>query len=483
MRSRLLCVWSLTAVAGLFPASAPAAEATPEGAAALTSVMQTYLGTTKGVVSVQPGGEAYAVTLDFAPLIAKAPEGVTISVSPLQFNLTDLGDGTWQMQQDQSLTFSAIAPGAAEIVGSVGSLTSEGIFSAELGAFITSTTKISDIALTEKITDAQLGNTDVAYAIRGLSYESTAAAGTAGGVDSKSSFVLEGLTESFTLPGIEMPLSLTAALTTGNSEITGLRPDAFYKLIAFFVANPDQAAIALRQDDLKSILQAGFPLFDHMTSTSTTASVAVDTPMGPAGLANVTIEVEANGVVSDGFVREAIRFDGLTLPAGVVPDWAVDLVPQAVSLDFSLSRFDLAAPAKLLLNMINLATPEVPLTPEQNMALMLALMPEGVVAVTIAPGGIKAPLYEVTYEGALTFGAEQGPDATATITATGMTAVKQALTKAPEEIGMQIAPALGMAEGLAKPGENGVLIWELQATPGGPMMVNGVDMMGMAGGN
>jgi len=46
---------------------------------------------------------------------------------------------------------------------------------------------------------------------------------------------------------------------------------------------------------------------------------------------------------------------------------------------------------------------------------------------------------------------------------------------------MQVAPMLGMAEGMAKPGEGGALVWELETTPEGGFLVNGVDMMQMGG--
>ena len=51
-------------------APAALAQATPQGAADLLATFQTYLGKTPGVVNVVADGDAYAVTLDAAPLIA-----------------------------------------------------------------------------------------------------------------------------------------------------------------------------------------------------------------------------------------------------------------------------------------------------------------------------------------------------------------------------------------------------------------------------
>ena len=55
-----LSLWSTTALA----------EASNEGAADLLAVLQTYLGTTEGVVAVTVDGDAYAVTIDPGILMA-----------------------------------------------------------------------------------------------------------------------------------------------------------------------------------------------------------------------------------------------------------------------------------------------------------------------------------------------------------------------------------------------------------------------------
>jgi hypothetical protein len=56
--------------------------------------------------------------------------------------------------------------------------------------------------------------------------------------------------------------------------------------------------------------------------------------------------------------------------------------------------------------------------------------------------------------------------------------VEQALAAGPPEMTGQIIPVLKMAESMAKPGENGALVWELESTATGGMLVNGTNMMG-----
>lgn len=456
-----------------------AAEATQEGADALTATLQTYLGATEGVVTVTPAEDVYDVTLDFAPLIAKAPPEVKTTLTPIEFSLTDNGDGTWEMEQDQALDFTLSVPGAADIAVKIGSLQGTGTFDAALQAFTTSTTTATDIAVTEKIIDPNTkSETNIVYGLASMKLDSTAEAGADGGVDGSSTYEATGLTETMTIPEMGMPITLTAESQSGNSEVAGLRPDAIYKLIAFAVANPDAAAAAAQQDSLKGILKDGLPLFAHATGTGVLKAVKVDTPMGPVGLSDMSFEVEANGIVDDGLIREAFTLNGLSLPAGLVPDWAAQLVPTSLSLDFKASRFNLAAPAAILLETLDLANPKVN-TPEEDQALLAALLPDGMVDITLAPGTVTAPLYTVTYEGLFSAGpATPMPVGKATVTATGLTAVEQALAAGPPEMTGQFTPMLQMAEGMAKPGENGALIWELESTATGGFLVNGTNLMG-----
>ena len=468
-------LWSTTALA---------TPATPEGAAALVAMFQTYLGATDGVVGVVAEGDVYDVTLDFAPLIAAMPEKATeATISPIEFALADNGDGTWEMTQDQAFAMILKVPGQMDMAVTMAKLVGTGTFDTGLQAFVTSDTEVTDLAMTQTITDPTMGASTVAYAIDSLTYTSTAAAGANGGVDSKTNYTLTGLTEDFGIPGMgeggaPMALKLTAESYNADADVLGMRPDALYKLLAFFVANPSEAAIIAQQDGLKSILRDGVPLFENIISTGTVATVSVASPMGDFGMESMGIVVEANGVVADGKFREGVTLSGLTLPEGLVPEWAVPLVPQSVGFDVTVSRFDLAAPVALFLDTVDMAT-GAGATPEMDAKLMAAFMPDGVVDITLAPGSIVGEQYKLSYEGAMTAGGSGAmPTGTAKVTATGLDVIQAALAAAPPEMGGQIGPIIGIAQGMAKPGADGELVWELEMTPTGGMLVNGVDMMG-----
>ena len=72
-------------------------------------------------------------------------------------------------------------------------------------------------------------------------------------------------------------------------------------------------------------------------------------------LDKLDILVDMNGVVADGKLREKFTLTGLKTPPGIVPAWAESLVPQQMTLDFSGTGFDLAAPAAKIIDVMDLS--------------------------------------------------------------------------------------------------------------------------------
>ena len=136
----------------------------PEGAAELTTLFQTYLGATPGVVTVAPEGEVYGVKLDFAPLLAKLPDtGAEASITPIEFTLTDNGDDSWDMEQDQAFDLQVKVPGQLDLSVHVANLSGEGTFDEAIGDFTTSSTSFTDLVMNQTTTDPAMGESTVNY--------------------------------------------------------------------------------------------------------------------------------------------------------------------------------------------------------------------------------------------------------------------------------------------------------------------------------
>ncbi len=460
------------------------AEATVGGAADLTATFQTYLGTTPGVVTVTPEGEAYRVRLDAGPLAAKIPAEAqaSLTVTPVEMRLTDNGDGTWGMTHDQPVSMTLEMVGQGSMTVSIDNQSCNGTYDTAIKAFATMSCTGENLVVNQIQTEPTLGEIRTDQTIAAITTELQSRAGANGGVDQTITYTMTGLEQTMAIPMSEgmppVPVRISAAEYATSGTTTGFRNDAFLSLVSWFVAHPDAALIEAGKGEIKGLVANGLPLFEHLQADGTITEVNVETPIGPVGIAEVGVDVELRGAVSDGLFREAIRIDGLTLPPGVLPPFAEGLVPQSFSIDFAVDKFDAAAAAQVLLGLLDLPTGAEP--PEGlDMTLLSALMPEGTVGITLAPGEVSNATYTLTYEGSMTAGPAAMPVGAGKITAKGYDAAMALMDGAPDDMKSQILPVMGMARGLAKDQGDGTLVWELDATQPGTFMVNGMDLMGM----
>lgn len=457
------------------------AEATESGAEALKAVLQTYLGSAEAALTIAVDGDAYAVSVDLAAMVPPAAlQGGQLALTPLEFSLTDNGDGTWDYAQDQALAFNLVLPGALNMDVQIASFVSAGIFDESLMSFAETTTTLAGLTMTQVQTDPNIGEMRVDYAVDAINTASQAVAGAAGGVDSTMTYEITGISETITMPATEgsPPMEIVVDLESGSSDgtVTGLRPAAVYGLIAWVVAHPSEAAMTADRAGVKTILQDGIPFFDHMLVQALYQNITVTTPFGAGGLSEAEATIEARGVVSDGMLREAFRLKGLILPEGLVPPFAASLIPDEFSIDVAVSEFDLAAAFAHGLNLLDMQMGES--VPEGFDAQLLALlMPKGAVQITMAPGSLHNEIYALDYKGQMSAGLAGVPTGTAKISLTGVEAILAALEQFPDEMKSQAVPVLGMAQAMAQPGPEGDLVWEIDASQPGSLKINGTEMM------
>ena len=481
LRSGLTAMCLLMSVSS----TALAAAATPDGARRITTALQAYLGKEPGVVTVTPAAEAYTATIDFAPLLAKIPaKGATVSIDPIVLKLEDQGGGKWQVSQDQAISFTAKSPGTLDFLLKADKIAGTGIFDESITAFLSSSTDITGFALDETITTPGPTATHVAYTVPTTHYESEAKPAGDGAVDVTSRVTMSGLAETINIPaspGMAMPLDINVNIASASQESTvkGLRGKAITDLIAWLVAHPSPEAIKAEQAALKTLLRAGLPVFENVSASATLQNIGVTTPAGPAFVAKASVDVSLNGAVADGMFREKIALSGLMLPPGLAPPWAESLVPTGTTLDFAVSGFDLAKPAAILLDNLDL-NHEPPLKPEIEQQLQQAVMPKGIVTITLGPSSIIGKVAELDAEGGMTAGPMAMPAGQATVKVKGLDQVMEVIKQAPAEMGLgKAAPMFIVAKGMAKPTADGGLEWKIESTPTGGVLVNGTDLSKM----
>lgn len=473
---------ALSLIPLLMASTAIAEPATDAGVARLTAAFQTYLGGTEGLVTVVANGDVYDLTFDATPLIAKGKDaGVTGSFSSMEFTLEDNGDGTWNVSREQPLALTVSVPNAMDIKVEVASETFEGVFDENLMTFSSLKDEINGMKISETITDPSGLVTTADISMDNATLNGTAAAGANGGVDSTLTMTATGLTEALSTPAGKgqpsVPVTIKAESLTEDFKGSGLALDGIYKLAAWFTAHPSPEAIEADKAGLKAALTAAMPFFGNMAGSGKVSKLSVDTPIGVVGLDEVAFTVDMNGAVADGKFREGISLSGLTLPAGLVPDWAAPILPKKLSLDVQVTDFDAAAGITAAMGAFDLPAGMADTT-ELTQKVQHAFLPKGNVTITLNPGSVAGDGYELTYEGAMTAGPEAPvPTGKAKVTLAGADKLQAALSAAPDDMKAQAMMGFGMAQGMAKT-EGDKLVWEIDASTPGAVSVNGTPLMG-----
>ena len=465
---------------------AMAAPATADGAARLTGVLQRYLGTTAGVVTVTPEGESYAVVLDAGPLFALIPaEGATMTVTPQHLTLTDQGGGLWKVAQDETVGFTLNMPNAMDMTMQIGSLTWEGVYDESLSGFQHWSADMTDMTMVQTVEPTpETPGQDVTYSIATTHGEFSAVKGTTAGSDGSYTSFGTGFRETVTIadspamPG-GMMIEVSAEEVLQDGSFKGMRSAQILDLVAFFVAHPSESAIKTDQEALRGLVQGALPLFDMLGGSFAYKNVTVTTPFGGGAADSLSVTVDMAGLVADGSLREKFTVGGLTLSDGLVPDWARDLVPTSFTFDIAGAGFNLADPAAMIVGALDL-TAEPPLKDEMGAPLLAALLPDGNFDLTFAPGQVVAPLYQLDFDGAMQVAVDgTPPTGQGTIRATGMDAVIEAVNKGPADVAQNLGMALSMMRGMGKVGGVGELVWKLDATEPGTFKVNDLDLSAM----
>lgn len=477
---------ALLSLSLLLSASGPAlAAATPEEAQRITAVLQSYLGPTPGVVSVTPQGEGYATRIDLAPLFAKVNDpAFTFSLSPLEWTITAQGGGKWKLEQNQPLSFAVGVNGQSETVGTIASLAGSAIFDEALGALASSSFEIKGFRSNQKVTEkGQEAN--ITIALETLTITGTVE-GTADRADGITRQSYQGLRETISMPaaadGSSPALDITLTFPAGSHDVgfKGMRIGAINNLMTWFATHPSKEAMVAGQAELKDKLRAALPLFDSLSAEGTMTDVTVGSMVGVFGVKQLTTETEMSGPSTDGRLRQTLAVTGLQMPGGLLPPWAAGLVPETFNVDMAVAGFNLAAPAALMLDKLDLSKPE-PLPGELDALLVQALLPGGTVAITLGPSQIMAKLFDVTAEGSMTAGPIAMPAGQATVLMKGMDQTMAALQSGPPDL-QQMGPLLLLMKGLGKQEADGALSWKIESTPAGAITVNGADLSKMMGG-
>jgi len=449
------------------------------GAEELTGNLKRYIGATvfdQGVVSVSVQSDAYRIDVDFNKLLSLFPtEGaVKLDVAPYSFALKPRADGTWDMSGDMApdgkVEFT-VENQTQKTEWKIADDIFSGVYDPALAGFSTATGKFGMLS---SVSSDPTSNSEVT--IDSGSFELQSTKNATRGVDFTARQTMNNMVQTMRIAspeaGFELPVVIRTPELSYNSTATGLQAQPLLDLLAFAVANADEAKIKAAQSELKARLRAALPLWQNLTGAYGLRELSVGTPLGIFSSANLSVNVAMDGVQKDGTISYGIKLDDLVVPDGILPGWSVSLLPEDIDLNFGGTGIDLEGPATLAIDALDLnRDPPIPM--EVSDAITAQFMAEPPKFV-IGRSTISNKDTAISAEGEMTFAGGK-PAATATLEATGfdkaMEAIQAATATAPEAQQMYLVAVA--AKGFAKSLPDGRLQWVVNMTPDGAVTVNG----------
>jgi hypothetical protein len=459
------------------PAAAQSVDAT--GATRLGETLAHYVGTgalEKGIVKVAPDGEAYRIDFDLNRIASLFPPQDTFKyeLSPYGLRVMPLADGTWQVD-------GALSPDGWVEIGqppmkqrvqwTVKDGKMSGVFDPALRAFSSATGSHSGI---KQVTEAPTGRGETSYGAGTVTVTVTKSAN--GGIDFTSKQVMADFVQSQNVVDPEsktnFPMEMKAASLSLDANGAGYRWGSLLDILAFTVANNDEAKVKANQAELKSLLLAALPLWEHLAGTYALADLSVTTPVGIFRAGEAGVSVAMDGIRQDGTLSYGVKLSKLEVASLFLPGWAPPLIPTDIDININGTNLDLDVPARRLIDALDLGKePPVPESVGQEIAAAFLADPPKIV---FSKSTIRNADAEIVAEGELTFPGGK-PVFDMTLEAAGydkvVTALQAAASTDPQVA--EMLPALAMVKGFAKTLADGRLQWVINIRADGSAFVNG----------
>ncbi|MBV9752036.1 MAG: hypothetical protein JO188_05920 [Hyphomicrobiales bacterium] len=485
-RAVLLAAFLMGAAATLGPRPALAESATSEGAKTLAQSLIPYFGQSAfdhGLITVTPKGEAYELRFDLQGIVDGfgVPKGI-VEIDAFSYLVAPLPEGRWKVSLDSYPNFIVRVPnlqgGGDDVVSvSAGGRAFEGIYDPKLAAFLSGTDKIARIE--EKIhgphSDGDASITDMGMRLEGKGLPDGSASGKVEGIAGhfKEKIDLKEGAKPNSPPSAPINMTVDLGPITYRASFEAMRSKEIIDIIPFFAAHLGKQELIAHQDELKDKILAALPLFKSVDLTAKVENLAVDASFGHFGVKSLIESIHQTGFVAQEATELGFTIEGLSLPQGLVPAWAIPLVPSAADLKikFEMKDFDKITHAALA---------NLDLRPDQTsdpakLATLTAMAMGSEPKLTLAPGHLSSPSLELYYHGDMALLPQ--PAGTLTLEAEGLDKTIKRLqdaAKSDPEL-QQAVLGLNVAKGLAKPGANGRSVWVI-GYAGGAVSVNGQKM-------
>ena len=233
-------------------------------------------------------------------------------------------------------------------------------------------------------------------------------------------------------------------------------------------AHGDEPPIPHEFDDK---LRAALPLWTNLKVAGKLSDIVMKAPFGQAKAKSVAETISLSGLTAPATAEFGVQVDSVTIDSSQAPPWAAKLTPASLDFDLKFSGGGFDQAAQIALDDPSFAA-NGELSPEAQEKIDAALF-GGHPRLTLAPGRISTPTFNLAYEGEASAVAGD-PSGRLVVTADGLDkalALLQEIAGSDPEAEAAIL-SLTYAKGLAKPGPDGRLTWTIELK-GGEVTVNG----------
>ena len=283
---RILPVFAVLA----FSAPAFAQTVDSQGAKQLSDNLARYFGKQafdKGVLKVSAGGDAYKITLDIKALVNALPDQkpLKFDLAPYALMVKPRSDGSWDVASDfsQSMSFEfngSEGPQSMQLTVKDGKGTA--VYDPNLAAFTSGASSMTGMTMTSRQAKQQA---DVTAGAGAATIAATKSAN--GGVDFTATQKVSSFAETIKIDdpnsGMNFPLTLKTPELSVDANGKGVRTKPLLDLLAFAVANEDEAKLKANQAELKTLLRAVLPVWERIDGNYGFKDFEVESPAGKFG--------------------------------------------------------------------------------------------------------------------------------------------------------------------------------------------------------
>ena len=477
LRRRLARASLIAALLGAAPAVAADKPATAEGALALRAFFAKYApAAVQGphpLVAVTPEGADYLLAVDLSALNDLIKEtGASYDPATVLYKLEEQDDGKWRVNLEQ---LPAIGFHAKDATGSfeIQNYRASALIEPTIAWFLSGSSSAARGAV--KIATAKLAQT--------IDFDNASAelSTTARDDGSVSTAVKEEVADiAATAKGFgekNQPINWSARIDKALIDlgIDGLMSRKAFDLWSLIASHPGRGELVGHESAIKGLLKdiahPGLKIAERVEAQRTVVASAI----GAVALADLKYQIGAASMGPQSEVKVGISADGLSLPAGLAPPNASDLVPSKFDLTVAVKGFDLTAAADEAIADMRLTEDGPLLSADDSAKVAAALLGPGPLRIEIAPSHVVAPALALDFDGVVRYESSK-TSASLTIRARGFDKVMTAVKGLDREIQEKALPALAIAKGFAKTEGDGSLTWAIDVDQDRSITINGIPL-------